>query len=223
MTDNSDDTQARLLEAAGEVFAEYGFKAATVRKILQRAGVSNIAAINYYFGDKEALYAEAVKVAFKGPSSPDKAPLAWPPGTPPAVKLREFIRGFAAEMIGNHRPTWHLHLLARELTQPTAGCAAFVRDFARPHFEALCGILGEILPAGTTAAKGHLTAISILGQVIHHRCARTIISQLVGPEEFAGYDAERLAEHIADFSLAALGLKAEGGKRKAASAKGRSS
>jgi AcrR family transcriptional regulator len=223
MTDNPDDTQARLLEAAGEVFAEYGFKAATVRKILQRAGVSNIAAINYYFGDKEALYAEAVKVAFKGPAAPARTPPSWPPGTPAAVKLRDLIRKLAVDMIGDDRPDWHKHLVARELTQPTAGCAAFVRDFARPYFETLCAVLREVMPADAPAEKCHLTAISIIGQVIHHRCGRTIISQLVSPEEFARYDADRLAEHIADFSLAALGLKAEGGKRKATLSKGRSS
>jgi TetR/AcrR family transcriptional regulator, regulator of cefoperazone and chloramphenicol sensitivity len=204
--DAHDDTQTRLLEAAGELFAEQGFKAATVRNILQRAGVGNIAAINYYFGDKEALYAEAVKKAFCGHSAPAALPNSWPPGTPPAVKLREFVRGFAADLISEHGPPWRMQLLARELTQPTAGCDAFVRDYARPHFVALCGILREVLPPGTSETKCHLTAISIIGQVVHHRCARTVISMLVGPEEAATYDAARLGEHIADFSLAALGL-----------------
>jgi AcrR family transcriptional regulator len=221
MTETQDATRTRLLEAAGEVFAEKGFKAATVRAILERAGVSNIAAINYYFGDKEKLYCEAVQVAFKGPARPGQAPPSWPPGTPPAAKLRDLIRRLAEDMSGDDRPDWHKHLVARELTQPTAGCDAFVRDFARPHFEILCDVLREALPAGTSAEKCHLTAISIIGQVIHHRCGRSIIAQLVGPEEFARYDADRLAEHIADFSLAALGLtesgkrKAEGGKKTA--------
>jgi TetR/AcrR family transcriptional regulator, regulator of cefoperazone and chloramphenicol sensitivity len=202
--DTHDDTQSRLLEAAGEVFAEQGFKAATIRKILERAGISNIAAINYYFGDKETLYAEAVKTAFRGRSAPITLPESSPAGTSPAVKLREFIKAFAADLIGEHGPPWRMQLVGRELTQPTAGCAAFVRDYARPHFEALCHILREVLPAGTSEQKCHLTAISIIGQVIHHRCARTIIAQLVGPEEAATYDAARLGEHIADFSLAAV-------------------
>jgi AcrR family transcriptional regulator len=206
MTNVPDDTQSRLLEAAGEVFAEQGFKAATVRQIVERAGLSNIAAVNYYFGDKETLYAEAVKKAFRGRSAPAAAPNDWPAGTPPAVKLRAFIRAFAGDLINEHGSPWHMKLIARELTQPSAGCAAFVRDYARPHFEALCRILREVLPADATDEKCHLTAISILGQVIHHRCARPIIAQLVGSEEAATYDAERLGEHIADFSLAALGL-----------------
>ena len=48
------NTRQRVLEAAGEVFAERGFRAATVREICQRAK-ANLAAVNYHFGDKERL------------------------------------------------------------------------------------------------------------------------------------------------------------------------
>src|SRR5215472_16229012 len=48
-------TEKRLLEAAGEIFAEHGYRAATVRQICEKAR-ANIAAVNYYFGDKEEFY-----------------------------------------------------------------------------------------------------------------------------------------------------------------------
>ena len=54
-----DLTKTRLLEAAGEEFADKGFEGATVRVICDRAGV-NLAAVNYHFGDKEHLYVQAL-------------------------------------------------------------------------------------------------------------------------------------------------------------------
>src|SRR6266700_948668 len=57
-----DATRARLIEAAGEVFADHGYQSATVREICARAG-ANIAAVNYYFGDKLALYVAVLRQA----------------------------------------------------------------------------------------------------------------------------------------------------------------
>jgi len=51
------EKRRRLLEAAGEVFAEHGFKGATIQEISQRAS-ANIASVNYHFRDKETLYHE---------------------------------------------------------------------------------------------------------------------------------------------------------------------
>src|SRR4030065_2496708 len=49
-----------ILEVAGEIFAEQGFRKTTVREICKRGKV-NLAAINYYFGDKEHLYLACLK------------------------------------------------------------------------------------------------------------------------------------------------------------------
>ena len=59
-----DPTKSRLLEGAGEEFAEKGFELARVRAICDRAG-ANLAAINYHFGDKEHLYVEVLREAHR--------------------------------------------------------------------------------------------------------------------------------------------------------------
>ncbi|OGP60344.1 MAG: hypothetical protein A2V67_09745 [Deltaproteobacteria bacterium RBG_13_61_14] len=45
----------RILQAAEDIFAEQGYKAATTRGIAKRAGV-NIATIHYYWGSKDELW-----------------------------------------------------------------------------------------------------------------------------------------------------------------------
>jgi AcrR family transcriptional regulator len=202
----SNATRTRLLDAAGRVFAAKGFEAATIREICRLAEVGNLAAVNYYFRDKETLYRETVRHAYTCRLA--KIPAAhWPEGTPAAVKLRLFLSNFLEALLEGPEQPWQLELMMRELAHPSAACVEFVRNMARPTFELLLGILAEVLPPETPEVKRHLTALSILGQCIYHRLARSVVNLLVGEEEFRTYDAARLAEHITAFSLAALGLE----------------
>src|SRR4029077_18806791 len=67
----SRDTRKRLLEAAGEVFAERGFRDATIQEICRRAD-ANIAAVHYHFADKEQLYRAVIQYAEE--CAPDSHP-----------------------------------------------------------------------------------------------------------------------------------------------------
>lgn len=60
---DQEDTRFRLISAATEVFAEFGFHAATTREISRRAN-ANLAAIHYHFGDKARLYQEVFRQPF---------------------------------------------------------------------------------------------------------------------------------------------------------------
>lgn len=51
------NARERLLDAAEQLFAAYGFNGVSVRTIVERAGV-NLGAIPYYFGTKENLFKE---------------------------------------------------------------------------------------------------------------------------------------------------------------------
>src|ERR1700684_2138612 len=55
-------TREHLLEAAGHVFAQKGFERTTAKEICERAH-TNTAAVNYYFGGIEALYAAVMEEA----------------------------------------------------------------------------------------------------------------------------------------------------------------
>jgi AcrR family transcriptional regulator len=201
-TQLSTETRERLLAAAGPVFAARGFKEATVREICQAAGV-NIAAVNYYFGDKERLYIEAVKLAHCDRINHHPPP-SWSDGTPPARKLHDFVRVLLARMLQDPSEAWHTQLMLRELLQPTAACVELVRDYIKPQFSLLLEIIDELLPVEAPLERRHLIAFSIVGQCLYHRIARPVIELLVSAKEFADYTGDHLADHITQLSLAAI-------------------
>jgi AcrR family transcriptional regulator len=205
------DTEARLLEAAGRVFAEKGFDAATVRDVCERAGVKNIGAVNYYFRSKENLYEAALRHAFQCRLARTPFP-EWPEGTPAAVKLRQFIRGAVRAMLDDFAEPWQMQLLMRELTHPGAAGLGIVRDFIRPVYQHLWDVLRELLPPGTDERTLHLIGFSIMGQCFYHRICRPVVRLVASEAEHDTYDPDLLAEHIARFSLAALGLDAPAGE-----------
>jgi AcrR family transcriptional regulator len=198
-----DDTRARLIQAAGEAFAEKGYEAASVREICKLAD-ANLAAINYHFGDKERLYAEVVRTA--ACASPAEQALSWPDGTPAATKLRDIIRERVSATLHTDRPSWSNVVMLREMARPSLATVAFVEEYVRNRYQQLEGILAEILPRETTAADLHLAGFSIISQCLHFRVHAAITRMLVGDEEYGTYTADRLADHISRFSLAALGL-----------------
>ena len=118
-----------------------------------------------------------------------------------------FIHMFVTRLVDPARPRWHAQLMMREMAQPTSACAELVRDNIRPIAGILTGILEEVLPVDLPAWKRFLVGISIISQCVIHCQNRPIIEQLAGPENYSHFDADALAEHITNFSLAALGLR----------------
>jgi TetR/AcrR family transcriptional regulator, regulator of cefoperazone and chloramphenicol sensitivity len=195
-----DETHARVVESAGEVFAEVGFEKATVREICARAH-ANIAAVNYHFGDKRGLYTEVLKAAVcKQREIADKAQSI----ADPEQALRHFIRGMLQKMQEADRPAWYARVMSHELAQPTPALDVVVEHLIRPNSRVLCAIVGKILDRPPLDDTTRLCAHSVIGQVVHHVHARPVIA-LLWPELKATPETiDRVADHIADFSLAAL-------------------
>lgn len=206
LTTELESAKERLLEAAQEVFAERGYAAASVRDICGQAGV-NIAAVNYYFGDKERLYVEAVVRAHRWRLDQAQLP-DWDADTTPQAKLGDFIATFFRRIFGGPDDTWRTRLVMREIMQPSAACAEIAQSNIRPQFEILLSILRELLPADTSDEDLHLTAFSVVGQCLFYHVASPIIRNLVDESEYATYDVDKLAEHVTAFTLASLDAKA---------------
>lgn len=203
MAERPDDTRTRLLEAAGQVFAEKGYQAATVREICRRAG-TNLASVNYYFRDKQGLYQEVVAYAHRGLAN---QPIPqWPAGTPPAQKLQEFIEQTLRILHhGQEESGWGRRLMMREMAEPTPGCLGVVQAFVRPKAERLGQILADLLPPETPEPQRHLVACSVVGICVFHCVHRPMVALLAGEEFCRRIELRDLAAEIARFVLAALG------------------
>src|SRR6185295_4521253 len=137
-TEPAPDTRDRLLNAAGEVFAESGFRDATVRDICSRAG-ANIAAINYHFGDKQAIYTAAMERMHASCKGADVADLS--PDLPPEEGLHLYIRGFVENLLSKKDPEWYGKLMAREMVEPTPALDMIVEKYIRPRWTFLTGVV----------------------------------------------------------------------------------
>jgi TetR/AcrR family transcriptional regulator, regulator of cefoperazone and chloramphenicol sensitivity len=197
-----DDTRSRLIDAAGEIFAEKGFEPASVREICARAE-ANLAAINYHFGDKEGLYTEVVRAA--SCASSEENDFRWPPGTPPEDKLRDVIRSRLSALLSPNLPRWADHIMVRAMAEPTKATENFIVQSLRPKFQLMEQVLSELVPPGTSTSDLHLAAMSVIAQCLHFRIQATITRLIVGEEEYRNFTVERLADHVTRFSLAGLG------------------
>ncbi|MFM8377844.1 MAG: CerR family C-terminal domain-containing protein [Planctomycetia bacterium] len=201
---DADDPRDRLLLAAGQAFAEHGYEAATVRDICLEAGV-NVAAVNYYFGDKRRLYIESVKHAHQ--ARVKQVPLPeWPAGKPAADRLHDFVANMLERMLGFGKPPWQVRLMMREVLHPTDACRELVEDYIRPHFALLVSILDELAGGSLGEPELRRIALSIIGQCFLYRAAGDVVGMLVPPTEIASlHTPGQLADHVTRYALAALG------------------
>lgn len=86
--DSDKDTKQTILDATVMLIKEEGFQCATLRKIAAKAD-TNLALVNYYYGSKESLMGDAVRVLL---STFDNAFQALEDASlPPQERLKQFF------------------------------------------------------------------------------------------------------------------------------------
>ncbi len=210
---NSEETKARLIEAAGEVFAQHGFRASTVRQICKRAR-TNVGSVNYHFRDKKGLYAAIFGYALQLALSKYPPDLGLTREATPEEKLRAYIHSFLLRLMAEGLPAWHGKLMAREIAEPSGSFDHVVETSIRPLFTYLAGIVRELTheenpPGGEESPATFMTALSIVGQCLHHHIARHVIEAL-RPPSFDPTRIEQIADHITRFSLGGIRAIAAG-------------
>jgi len=194
-----DPTREKLLEAAGPIFADRGYQATTIREICAGAG-ANVAAINYHFGDKLGLYSEVLQQSVRAAqvlavhNAPDQ-------NISPEDMLRALIRARLRSINGKDLPDWHSRLLAHEFAQPTPALRQLIEKLARPIHKRLLELIGRIIGLPPNDDNTRLCAISVVGQVLAYVLPGPLLTEVWPELKMTPEQVERIADHIADFSL----------------------
>jgi len=201
-TEHPDATRARLIDAAGQVFAEHGFQAATIRDICTRAG-ANVAAVNYHFRDKAGLYLAVLRHSMYG-GQPEPRDIAARADTDEEA-LRLMIAAMMRRMHGPATgPACHFRIMVHEMAQPTEALPKVVEEIIGPNHAALRHILSRLLGRAPDDDLTRLCAHSIIGQIVHYVHAGPMIALLWPGLKMTPERLDAIAAHIGDFSLQAI-------------------
>ena len=197
------DTRARLLRAAGEVFAEAGYHSATVREICNRAH-ANVALVNYHFGDKLGLYTEVLQQLLPRTAEVAALDQAMNQNIPPEDILRALIRTRLRAICSRDLKDLRFQIVVHEFTRPTPALATIINEVSRPLYKRLCELIGRASGLPPEAEKTHLCAHSVLGQIVLYLLEGPLLVRLWPDLKMDPEQVDRIADHIADFSLAYL-------------------
>ncbi|GAB6905918.1 Transcriptional regulator, TetR family [Desulfosarcina cetonica] len=202
------ETRQKLLDVACDVFAEKGFREATITEICRRAG-ANVAAVNYYFGDKESLYVAAWRQTMEQFLSNDILPSK---DLPPETRLRVAIHHIIHRVLVDDQSRGYFRRIElMELANPTGLIDDLWKAMIAPRQKELLGIIRDIIGPGASEDTVILCKTSIINQCRGYILTqKSCLESLGGSQFLTAAQADRIAEHITRFSIA--GIKAVSGQ-----------
>jgi len=156
-------TRAKIIEAAGRLFKDTGYKGVTVRDIAKTANV-HLGALNYHFRTKEALYREVLLEACKRSSVTiqEQEELMQ---LDPKDALYQIIRESLKYLIDQNSTHWQNVLLTRECWEPSPAFSEIVSVYFKPQSEFVARIIGKIVGKPYDSHLVKFAEISMLGLI----------------------------------------------------------
>jgi len=198
-----DRTRDQLFEAAGEVFAAKGYDRATSREICDRAG-ANAAAVNYYFGGFDGLYAATLAHAHHRVIQLETLSAIASSDIDARLKLRAVLASIVRLLL---EPTsWEVRLLGREIASPTPSAQnALFETEILPKVRLIRVMIGELIgcdPDDPTVGRALLTTVApcIFLALVDRAKIERILPAIADPLT----EAEAVVDHFQRFILAGL-------------------
>jgi len=168
---DSEKTRARIIEAAGRLFAEKGFNGVKVRDIAREAE-THLGALNYHFQTKQVLYREVLMAACLDASISEKDQellLQLEPRQALYTLIAESIKDYRRQTTSN----WQSILLMRECLEPSDVFSEVVDAYFKPLTSFTAGLIGRIVdkpaddPRVQFAVIGLIALLDMFGEYEH--------------------------------------------------------
>ena len=156
--------------------------------------------MNYHFGSKDALLAEALN--FAPLAALQKASVNA--ADCPEERLRLFLREFMLMLLDDKNPSSQCRIMARELADPTPALDKIVREAIAPLHKFLAELVREIVGNNLSDAELRRCVHSIVGQCLFYRHSHPVLQRLYPKLRYGRKEIEAIGEHIAEFSLAGI-------------------
>jgi AcrR family transcriptional regulator len=195
-------TRQHILEIAGEVFAKRGYAHATSKEICERAG-TNVAAVNYHFGGKEALYSAVLIEAHRRLVTVEELAALAESKADAREKLAAIIGKILSELsLKNNKSAWQFRVLIREMLSPSPMIDRMVKSEAAPKAMILRSVVAQIMqlpPDHPAVVRSLINVIApcVLLLIGHRGLAKKVLPDLE-------MDPETLSQHMLTFALAGL-------------------
>ncbi|MFI4910424.1 MAG: CerR family C-terminal domain-containing protein [Sedimentisphaeraceae bacterium JB056] len=192
-----------LIEAACEVFSQKGYRDATIADICERAE-SNIASVNYYFGDKEHLYAQVWKYAF------EESLKAYPPegdlpsNAPATERLKARIGSLMNRILDDGKVGYFSRMLFTEMANPTDSIDEVIKKTVMPQKEQFFDILSKLLGEAATKENVCLCAVCVMNTCIMFSMHNHMRKKILVPKDGMNITREMLIEHIYTFAMGGI-------------------
>lgn len=195
-------TREKLLAAASEVFVEKGFRDATVADICSRAK-ANVAAVNYHFGSKEALYQEAWRYSFSESIKAHPQDGGISNDASAEQRLRGKIRALI-ERIADHESK-DFFISQMEFVNPTGLLQEVMRSELIPLRRHTQTLMKELLGPEATEQQVVFSEICLISMCIHPLLIQRV-RQRTGDHRLPAIidDLEAFTEHVVKFALAGI-------------------
>jgi AcrR family transcriptional regulator len=159
-------TEARILDAATQIFFAAGYERTTIRAVASAAGV-DAGLVMHYFGSKQELFRQVI----------DAAPVRGITGAP--GQAAEQILAALADRLANE-PAASLTLLRSMLTNPEAASAA---SDGMARYEAQ---MAQAIPADDASLRAAIINAIIVGVMVSRHLIKTDELATADPAEVIG-------------------------------------